>query len=109
MANHVVGIHHLDISIGCDIASSNDVGASFLEAQLDWLIGGNTEVDTFEIQSDVDDVLLNARNSCEFVRGTFDSESDNCAAADAGEQYAAQAVAERVAVIKVQRLNNKRT
>ena len=43
------------------------------------------------------------------MRGTFDSESDNRAAADAGEQYAAQAVAERVAVIKVQRLNNKRT
>ena len=109
MANHVVGIHHLDISIGCDIASSNDVGASFLEAQLDWLVGSNAEINAFEVQSDVDDILLNARNSCEFVRGTFDSESDNRAAADAGEQYAAQAVAERVAVIKVQRLNNKRT
>ena len=70
-------------------------------------VGVHAADDALEVQDDVGDVLLDARDRRELVRDALDAHARDGGAGERGQQHAAQRVAERVAEAAVERLDRE--
>ena len=90
-------VEDLDVGGGLDVAGGDVARAARVEAQRDRLLGRAAQHEVLEVQDEVGDVFLDARDHVELVEGLVEAHLGDGRAGDRRQQRAAQAVAERVA------------
>jgi hypothetical protein len=92
-----LGVEDLDVGRGLDVARGDVAGATRVEAQRDGLLCDAAQHDVLDVEDDVGDVLLHARDGVELVEGLVEADLRDRGAGNRREQRAPKAVAERVA------------
>ena len=104
-----VGVEDLDARGQVDVLRRDLAGAGGDQRHLDLVgVGVHAHDDVLEVEDDVGDVLLDARDRRELVRDALDPDALDRGAAKRGEQHAAEAVAEGVAEALVEGLDRER-
>ena len=98
-----LGVEDLDVGGGLDVAGGDLARAALVEAQRDRLLGRAREHEVLEVEDEVGDVFLHARDDVELVERVVEAHLGDRGAGDRREQRAAQAVAERVAEAGLER------
>ena len=104
-----VGVEDLDAGGQVDVLGGDLARARHDQRSLDLArVGVHPADDALQVQDDVGDVLLDARDRRELVRDALDAHARDGGARERGEQHAPQRVAERVAEAAVERLDRER-
>ena len=98
-----LGVEDLDVGRGLDVAGGDVARAARVEAQRDRLLGRALQHEVLEVQDEVGDVFLHARDHVELVERLVEAHLRDRGAGDRREQRAAQAVAEGVAEAGLER------
>ena len=98
-----LGVEDLDVGGGLDVAGGDLTGTAGVEAQGHRLVGRAREHEVLDVEDEVGDVFLHARDDVELVQGLVEAHLRDRGARDRREQRAAQAVAERVAEARLER------
>src|SRR5690606_38230533 len=105
VADHVVGVEHLDVVVGLDVGGGNRARAGFGQAQAGGLAGAHADGDVLEVEQHLQHVFLQALDGAVFMQHAVDLDLGDGETGDGRQQNAAQGVAERVAVATLQRLD----
>ena len=102
-----LGVEHLDVGGGLDVAGGDLTGAAGVEAQRDGLLGRALQHQVLDVQDEVGDVFLHAGDHVELVQRLVEAHLGDRGAGDRREQRAAEAVAERVAETGLERTDGE--
>src|SRR5579863_237491 len=99
-------IHDFDVVVGLDVASRHGTRAFLVQPQLGGVALMHPQRNGFEIEQDVDHVLLHALDAGVLVQHPVDLDLRDRAAGHGRQQHAPQRVAERVAEATLERLDH---
>ena len=102
-----LGVEHLDVGRGLDVAGGDLTGAARVEAERDGLLGRALEHEVLDVQDEVGDVFLHAGNDVELVQRFVETHLRDGCAGDRRQERAAQAVPERVAEAGLERTDRE--
>ena len=107
VADHQIGVHHLDVAGGGDVAGGDfgRAGGGELEALRPLAL--HPQRDLLHVEDDVGHVLAHAGERRELVQHVLDLDRGDGGALQRREQHAAQRVAERQAEAALQRLGDE--
>jgi hypothetical protein len=104
---HMLRVQHFDRFIRLDVGSGDRAGAVLLDTQHARRVAVILHHQRFDVEHDVGDVLEDALDRREFVLRVVHLDLRHCAAFQAGEQHAAQTVADRRAETALERLGGE--
>jgi len=99
-----LGVDELDLGGRRDIAGRRGTRAFLLQGEGDRFVRERAQADVFEVEDDLNDVFLDARDRRELVRDAAHPGGRDRRSLERGQQHATQRVAERRAVSRRQRL-----
>ena len=102
-----VGVVHLDAGRRRDVGGGDLARALLAQVHDDGLVVLGADDELLEVQDDVGDVFLDARDGRELVQHAVDADAGDGRARDGRQQGAAQRVAERVAEAGLERLDDE--
>ncbi len=105
MRDHVIGVDDLDVVHRFDISGSDHAFALLPERQRRLLAVVQFQHDAFQVEQNVDDILLHAVDGRIFVQHAAHRDFGRGMSGHRRQQNAAQGVAERVAVAALERFH----
>ena len=102
-----VAVEDLHLARRGDEVGGDLTGTLTAEEDLHRLLAVAAQDEVLQVQDDVGDILLDPLDGAELVEDTLDPHARDGRAGDGGQQGAAQAVAERVAKTRLQRLDGE--
>ena len=104
--DHGVGVHELELRRHVQVGAGHGCGTFDLEGRYRGVTGPVAREDEpLHVQNQIDHVLGHTRNGVELVLDALDADGRRRGAVERGEQHAAHAVAERVSVPALERLD----
>src|SRR6267154_298167 len=104
--DHEIRVQNLDIVVAGNIAGRHGARTLLVQAHLGDVAGVHADGHRFEVQQNVDDVLLDTLDGGVLVEHTFDFDFSNGGARQRGQQYAAQGIAQRVTKAAFERFDH---
>src|SRR6266403_5375030 len=105
--DHEIRIQNLDIVVAGNIAGRHRARALLVQAHLRDVAGVHADGHRFEVQQNVDDILLDTLDGSVLVEHTFDFDFSDGGARQRGQQYAAQGIAQRVTEAEFERFDHE--
>ena len=105
-AEHEVGVEHLDVADGLDVAGGHGAGALLLHHHALGAFALHLDGDVLDVEHDVGDVLAHAGDRRELVQHAVDLHRLHRRALQRRQQHAAQRIAERHAEAALERLGD---
>jgi hypothetical protein len=109
MADHQLGVQHLDVAGDLDVAGRHRARALLGEGEALGALTAHLQGDFLHVQHQVGDVLAHAGERGEFVQNAVDLDCRHCRALERRQQHATQGVAQGKAVAALQRLGDHRS
>jgi hypothetical protein len=98
---------HLDTGRSGDVGGGDLTGAGLAQVRGDRLVALRGDDELLDVEDDLGDILLHARDGAELVQHAVDADAGDRRAGDRGQQAATQRVADRVAEAGLQRLDDE--
>jgi hypothetical protein len=106
VGDHMTRVDDFDIMISRDVAGSHRARTLAVQGELDAVTGMHAQGDAFQVEQDLDHVLLHTLDAGVLMEYAFDFGLDDCSTGHARQQNAAQCVTQRVAKAPLKGFNH---
>ena len=107
MADHEIGVHHLDVAGGGDHSRGHLGRPAGGELEALRPLALHAERDLLHVEDDIGDILADTREARELMKHVLDLDRRDGGALQRGQQHTAQRVAERQAEATLERLGDE--